>query len=241
MSKFRRKVRSWSLQARIIAGFAIALIAVFVGGMVVRQNSITLNNTVASLTKPDTELLGLRDVLAFLSEAENNIRIYSLTGDEAYFNYYTYLINAVETSLDSLKKQAEDDYSKMLRLDSVSVLLAQRNSLIEDYLHIRQKREQFDFASEAYTQILHTKPDSSNSQLRTSTRVVTVLDTIHREVSQKKEEEVKNQSLFNKVKQLFSKKQEEPEEEVVQREPIVLSNKLIIIDSALFRRPDTDV
>lgn len=241
MSLFRRKVRSWGLQARIIAGFTIALIAVFVGGMVVRQNSKTLNDTVASLTKPDAELLGLRDVLAFLSEAENNIRIYSLTGDEAYFNYYTYLINAVENSLDSLKTQAQGDYSKMLRLDSVSVLLAQRNNLIEDYLAIRQKREQFDFASEAYTQILHTKPDSSHSQLRTSTRVVTVFDTIHREVSKKEEQDQQNQGLFNKVKRLFSKKQEEPEEEVIHREPVVLSTTRIISDTALIRKPDTAV
>ena len=241
MRKFRRKIRSWSLQAKIIAGFTIALAVVFLAGMVVRQNSITLNNTVASLTKPDTELLRLRDVLAFLSEAENNIRIYSLTGDEAYFKYYTYLHAAVETSLDSLKNQAEHDYSKLLRLDSVTVLLAQRNNIIQDYLNVRQKLEQFDFASEAYTQILHTAPDSLNNQLRTSTRVITVFDTIHREVKQREEADAKDQNLFNKIKRVFSKKQDEPEEEKVRRAPVVLSTTRVISDTALIRNPDTAI
>lgn len=241
MSKIQRKIHSWGLQSRIIAGFVIALVAVFVGAMVVQQNSATLNNTVASLSKPDTELLELRDVLAFLSEAENNIRIYSLTGDEAYFNYYIYLIDAVESSLDTLKKRSEDDYAKMLRLDSVSVLLNQRNHLIENYLAVRQKREQFDFASEAYSQILHSKRDSVHSQLRTSTRVVTVYDTIHRGLGEEKEQEEKNQNLFNKVKRLFSKKQETPQEETRSNEPVILSTTRIITDTSLIRKPDTDV
>ena len=244
LKKATRKVRSWSLHAKIIVMFTIALVAVGATGWVVRENSITLNNTVASLTKPDRELLRMRDVLAFLSEAENNIRIYSLTGDDAYFNYYNYLISAVETSLDSLKEEARNDYSKKSRLDSVAVLLGQRNNLINDYLSIRQEREKFDFASEAYTQIVHVTPDSLNNQLRTSTTVVTVFDTIHRDLWNHEADDTKNQTLFNKVKKLFSKKQDEAEaEEPVspRREPVVLSTTRVTTDTAFVRKPDTAI
>ena len=237
-AKVKVRMRPRGLQLKVAMGFTVAFLAVAAAGYLVRENSRTLGDTVASLSQPDRELNKLRDLLGFLSEAENNIRIYALTNDPQSFGMYNDLIASVEVKLDSLKLEAGNDYSRLIRLDSVSRLLEQRSEMIAAYLDVKSRREKFDFAGEAYSRIRSVTPDTIPRQLRTSTTVVTVFDTIPvaPQVSTSKTEDTRG--FFNKVKKLFAKKQQEEITEQ-QAQPALLSTTRMITDTAVYRHDDS--
>jgi signal transduction histidine kinase/CheY-like chemotaxis protein len=238
MDSNARRIRPGGLQIKVLTIFVIAFMAVVAAGYLVRENTRSVNQTLASLSKPDAEQLRLRNLLAYLSEAENNLRIYALTNDLEYFNIYSYLINEVEISLDSLKSNSATLHENKSGLDSVSALLNMRHEIITQYLITRQERESFNFVREAYSQIRSSSPDSASSVLRTTISVVTTYDTIAAEKDFMKDPEVKTKGFFNKVKNIFSKK---PAEEIYVESapPKILTKTQIISDSALVRQSDT--
>ena len=235
--KSRRASRG--LQIQLLTIFAIAVLAVMAAGYQVRQSSREVNQTLASLSKPDEDQLRLRYLLAYLSEAENNLRIFALTSDKEYFNIYNYLIEEVENSLDTLKNNSHHLADSRAGLDSVSTLLLRRSNIIDQYLTVRDQLESFNFANEAYSQIKKSPPDSSVNMLRTSISVITTYDTIADASNYNQMPEMKTQGFFNKVKKLFSKKPEEdPEQDSV---PLILSRTQIISDSAVVKHQDTAI
>lgn len=235
--KFTRASRK--LQIQLLTIFVIAVLAVMTAGYFVRQSSREVNQTLASLSKPDEDQLRLRYLLAYLSEAENNLRIYALTSDKEYYNVYNYLIEAVENSLDTLKHSSHHLADSRAGLDSVSALLSHRSNLIDQYLAVRDQLESFNFANEAYSQIKKSPPDSAINTMRTSISVITTYDTIPHEPGYNQIPQVKTQGFFNKVKKLFSKKEEQSREEDLT--PLILSRTQVISDSAMVKHQDTAI
>ena len=231
---------SRGLQIQLLTIFVIAVLAVTAAGYLVRQNSREVNQTLASLSKPNEDQLRLRYLLAYLSEAENNLRIYALTSDTEYYHIYNYLIEAVGNSLDTLKHSSHHLADSRAGLDSVSALLDQRGNLIDQYLAVRDQLESFNFANEAYSQIQKSPPDSAVNTMRTSISVTTTYDTIARIPEYAEIPDAKNQGFFNKVKKLFSKK---GEEEIAEDEPtpLILSRTQTISDSAMVKHQDTAI
>ena len=236
--KFTRASRG--LQIQLLTIFVIAVLAVTIAGYFVRQSSREVNHTLVSLSTPDDDQLRLRYLLAYLSEAENNLRIYALTSDKEYLNMYDYLIEAVGNSLDTLKHSSHHLVDSRAGLDSVSVLLGQRSNLIDQYLAVRDQLESFNFANEAYSQIKKSPPDSAVNTMRTSISVTTTYDTIAHAPEYTQIPEVKTQGFFNKVKKLFNKK---GEEEIAEEEPtpLILSRTQVISDSAMVKQQDTAI
>lgn len=242
MSSKASHARPRDLQNKVLMVFIIAIIAVFAAGYLVRENSRAVNQTLSALTQPDRNLQELREILFYLSEAENNLRIYVLTNDPEYFNIYSYLINKVEANIDSLRKQPNKNMLNQLGLDSVSSLLRQRNEIIEQYLTTKILRESFNFERETVTQIRSAAEDSAKKVLRTSVTVVTTYDTIAAQRDYSKAPEVKTKGFFNKIKRIFSKKEQgnNPEEQA-KEEPLILARTQIIADTAVEKVQDTEI
>ena len=237
--KSRRASRG--LQIQLLTIFAIALMAVTAAGYLVLQSSREVNQTLASLSQTDEDQLRLRYLLAYLSEAENNLRIYALTSDQEYFYIYNYLIEAVENSMDTLKNSSQHLTDSKAELDSVSALLHRRSNIIDQYLTVREQLKSFNFASEAYSQIKKSPPDSTVNMLRTSISVTTTYDTIANKADYNQLPEVKNQGFFNKVKKLFGKKEEEAQMQKQEPTPLILSRTQVISDSAMVKHQDTAI
>jgi signal transduction histidine kinase/CheY-like chemotaxis protein len=242
MSSKASRARPRGLQNKVLMVFVIAILAVFAAGYLVRENSRAVNQTLSALTQPDRNLLELREILSYLSEAENNLRIYALTNDPEYFNIYSYLINKVEANIDSLRKHPNKNMLNPLGLDSVSSLLQQRNEIIEQYLITKIQRESFNFERETVTQIRSVAEDSAKKVLRTSVTVVTTYDTIAAQRDYSKAPEVKTKGFFNKIKRIFSKKEPENKpEEQAEEEPLILARTQIIADTAVEKVKDTEI
>lgn len=219
--------------------FVIALSSVISAGYLVRKNSEILKETFTILSKQDPETLRLRDMLADLTEAENNFRIYSISNDQNYLSQYTVLISRVAVSLDSLKQNALDNEVKLSRLDSVSILLEKRQDMIDAYLIYKNRRENFDFAEKTISQIKSGPLDTIPNKLRTTTRVVTVFDTIKPAHSSPTVKNAEPKGFFRKLKDAFSKnepkKKTTPQHEGIQ----ILSTTRVITDTSITRPSDS--
>ncbi|KAF0197538.1 MAG: signal transduction histidine kinase [Bacteroidetes bacterium] len=235
-------VRTWGLHFKVVILFVIALSAVVLAGILVRKNTEVLKDTFTILTKQDPETLRLRDLLANLTEAENNFRIYSITNNQSYLNLYNGLIAKVAISLDSLKQNALEDSAKLSRLDTVSILLAKRQEMIDAYLIFKSRREGFDFAEKTINQIRSGPLDTIPNSLRTSTRVVTVFDTIQPDPVMVADKNEETQGIFRKLKRAFSKKQPENSNTAQKQRSqgsAILSTTRVITDTSLIRPDDS--
>ncbi|MFH1118387.1 MAG: ATP-binding protein [Bacteroidota bacterium] len=240
MMQLLATVRTWGLHFKVVILFVIALIAVILAGILVKKNTEVLKDTYTILSKNDPETLRLRDLLANLTEAENNFRVYSITNNQNYLSLYNGLIAKVAISLDSLKQDALDDQVKLSRLDSVSILLARRQEMIDAYLIYKSRREGFDFAEKTISQIRSGSLDTIPNSLRTSTRVVTVFDTIRPDPVMVAEKNDETQGIFKKLKKAFSKKQPEKESVIPgTKGPAILSTTRVITDTSLIRPNDS--
>ena len=238
MKRLIASLRTWGLHFKVVILLVIAIVSVSMAGYLVRKNTDVLKETFTILSQKDPETNRLRNLLANLTEAENNFRVYSITNDESYLDQYVSLINEVAVSLDSLKSNAVDNPVKLSRLDTVSSLLSTREEMIEAYLIYKSKRENFDFAEKTIKQIKSGPLDTIPNSLRTSTRVVTVYDTIKSEYIQPANETNEQQGLFRKLKKVFAKKQPEKAPLKIER-PTVLSTTRVISDTSLVRPSDS--
>jgi len=223
----------------VVILFVIALSSVISAGYLVRKNTEILKETFTILSKQDPETLRLRNMLADLTEAENNFRIYSISNDQNYLSQYTVLISRVAVSLDSLKQNALDNEVKLSRLDSVSILLEKRQDMIDAYLIYKNRRENFDFAEKTISQIKSGPLDTIPNKLRTTTRVVTVFDTIKPVHSGPTVKNAEPKGFFRKLKDAFSKN--EPEKKTTSHhEGIqILSTTRVITDTSITRPSDS--
>lgn len=238
MLRLWERILTWGLHLKVLIVFAIAIVAVASAGYLVNKNTKVLRNTLESLSEPDAELHTLRDLLSNLSAAENSIRIFALTNDAGYFNQYTTLIASVTRNIDSLKMGAWYDENKLIRLDSVSNLLVQRQEMINAYLIYKSKRERFDFAEKAIRKIKSGPLDTMPNRLRTSTRVITVFDTIKPEPLPRVEPEQKSRGIFGKKRKKTATKKAEITE-VRDNRPLVLSTTRVITDTSLLMPGDS--
>ncbi len=239
MSGFYATVRNWGLHFKVVILLIIAIVAVALAGYVVRDNTKVLKETFTILSRSDPETLLLRDLLADLTEAENNFRIYSITNDQNYIGNYNDRISKVVVNLDLLKQNSLDNQARLSRFDTVSLLLDRRQAMIDAYLIYKTKRERFDFAEKTISQIKSGSLDTIPNRLRTSTRVVTVFDTIKAEQLPKAKSVNSEQGIFKKLKKAFSKNQPEEINQHVNEAPAVLSTTRIITDTSLIRPTDS--
>jgi hypothetical protein len=239
MLRFYTAIRSWGLHFKVVILLIIAIVAVALASYVVRENTKILKESFTILSGHDPETLRLRDLLADLTEAENNFRIYTIANEQDFLDKYNDRISRVVLNLDLLKKNALDNQSKLARFDSVSFLLAKRQSMVDAYLIYKMRRERFDFAEKTISQIKSGPLDTIPNRLRTSTRVVTVFDTIKPGQVPKTNDAVNEQGIFRKLKKAFSKPPPLEETREADEGPVILSTTRVITDTSLIRPTDS--
>ncbi len=232
------KVKNWGLQSKILILFLITLASVVTAAYFVRENERILRNALSQLSRPESKLMLLHDILSFLPDAENKLRFFALTNNEEYFNQYQLLVDSVEKNLDQLSIIFSDDPLTDQKLDSVRILLEQRKQLIISYIEVKNESENIDNAKSALRK-LRSRSDFPESRVeRTDTTIITMYDTIEVKDDVNKVEERKPKGIFNKIKKVFSKK-ETPSLDTNEVTPVVKSTTTIITDT-LYRKPSPD-
>lgn len=230
------KTRSWGLQINVLIIFLIAFGVLISAALVVRENEKILRQAVNKITDPEQELSVLRDVLAFLTEAENNLKFFAITNNEDYFNRYELLIDSLELNITTIKETFEKDELTNKKFDSVILLLDQRDQLINSYIKIKNRRENLNPTELTFNKIREGNIDTLVSKKKTTTTTITVYDTIaSKDLVQ--DTSKKKKGIFNRIKRVFSKNRQDSLPNI--KDPIVRSTTEVRTDTSHVSPLDT--
>lgn len=199
-----------NIKIKVVLGYILVFLAIVASLFIANRAYNKLLDSVAILSKPDAEITRMNRVLTNLSEAENKIRVYSLTREEKFLaNFYENIIE-IQNDLDSLRKFSPDSGRAIILIDSMNYLLEERAEKLEKFVKLKQSKERANLSQNAMRQ-LSEATDSAKTQIKTTTTTTTILDT----VKTAKKVKPKKNNFFNRL--LGKKEKVDTLETVIQR------------------------
>nr|WP_320117660.1 response regulator [uncultured Marinifilum sp.] len=166
-----------SIKVKVILGYILVFLAIIASMLIAYQAYNKLLDSVVFLSKPDSEIARMNRVLTNLSEAENKIRIYSLTKKERYLAHYAENIVEIQANLDSLRTYSADSSKSFFLIDSMYVLLEERADKLERFVRLKRAKEKENLSQIAMQQLSNAS-DSAKTKIKTTTTTTTFLDTL---------------------------------------------------------------
>ncbi|MDE5419221.1 ATP-binding protein [Labilibaculum sp. DW002] len=227
-----------NIKIKVILGYIFVFIAILSSLFIAYGSYNKLLDSVISLSKPDAEMTRMNRVLTNLSEAENKIRIYSLTKKERYLAHYAENILNIQSDLDSLRAYSPDSSKSIFLIDSMNFLLEERADKLERFVWLKRSKEKEKLSEKAMKQLSEVS-DATKTKIKTTTTTTTILDTVVRAVEMQKNEQEKKKSFLAK---LFSKKEDEKvdsSETVIQRTKVTVDTTYLPQADSLLRSLET--
>jgi len=128
ISKFENKV--WLI-------LLIVLAVVLISGFYVYRSLSGIVNDLTEEARPDETVILMKEVLSDLTDAENNVKSYSLTNEIPYLEDYNNNFLQVEEKVSKLRELTADDDSSKIQVDSLDNLIHQKFVILEDLLLLR--------------------------------------------------------------------------------------------------------
>eukprot|EP01029_Cantina_marsupialis_P005518 TRINITY_DN1605_c0_g1_i1.p1 TRINITY_DN1605_c0_g1~~TRINITY_DN1605_c0_g1_i1.p1 ORF type:complete len:852 (-),score=104.57 TRINITY_DN1605_c0_g1_i1:7026-9581(-) len=227
------KERKSNIKVKVVLGYIFVFLAIIASLFIAYQSYNQLLDSVITLSKPDAEIARMNRVLTNLSEAENKIRIYSLTKKERYLANYAENIIEIQNDLDSLRSYSPDSSKSIVLIDSMNLLLDDRADKLEKFVRLKRSKEKVNLSQDAMRQ-LSEATDTAKSKIKTTTTTTTILDTVvsAAEVQERK----KKKGIFAR---LFQGKNDKPQvdsvETVVQRTEVKIDTSYLPQSDSLLR------
>ncbi|GAL83893.1 hypothetical protein MYP_1121 [Sporocytophaga myxococcoides] len=224
-----------SIRTKILLGFGSAVIVALIAGIIIFQSFKDLTYSLNFLSKPDTKLVKLNDILADLSGIENNIRAYSVTKDSTYLDHYDNYCKEVESDLDSLKKLSQALSLEEADLNNMTFLWEEKKKHHQKLIKLFDKKTEANIPANLLRK-LYANPDSP--QFIVTKKIVTtkiIQQPAFADESEKdseiKENEAGKRSLLSSVKKIFRRKVKEDSVPVITQTPTVFRETNTIIDT----------
>ncbi len=128
-----------SISARIILGFAIALLALLVIGSVVYRNLASLNEDVASVEHTLEVLHENERLTARLFYAQSTARDFVLSGDLTAPERFDSIVAELQSVQQSLRTLTRDNPAQQRRLDALEAILRQRIEFSRGMMDARRR------------------------------------------------------------------------------------------------------
>ncbi|MDQ2180681.1 ATP-binding protein [Marinifilum sp. D714] len=199
-----------NIKIKVVLGYILVFLAIVASLFIANRAYNKLLHSVAILSKPDIEITRMNRVLTNLSEAENKIRVYSLTREEKFLENFYENILEIQNDLDSLRIYSPDSSRAVILIDSMDYLLEERAEKLEKFVKLKQSKERVNLSQNAMRQ-LSEATDSAKTQIKTTTTKTTILDT----VKTAKKVKPKKNNFFNRL--LGKKEKVDTLETVIER------------------------
>jgi signal transduction histidine kinase/CheY-like chemotaxis protein/CHASE3 domain sensor protein len=226
------------IRAKVFIGFWITLSAVIIAGYITFESSTKLLDSLVILSKPDTELKRTGNVLAFLSGAESDIRVYTLTRDYYYFEAYSDNIDSVTRNLADLKVALTDSKSATNRIDSIIRMLNDRFVATNAYIAYLNKTDGNIINKRTLRKLAASHKDSLTAKIQTKSTTIIRYDTLKPTYTETKNDRGPS-SFFGRVGNIFKKKEKRKSKKTLTEKPSILANTQITTDSSIIMQPDT--
>lgn len=215
------------IRLKVIAGYLVLLIAIVSSGLIGYSSYERLMDSVSQLSRPDAEISRMNHLLTDLSEAENHIRVYSLTKQNQYLKLFGKKVKSIKNELDSLRASEISNKHSIQMIDSMIFLIDVRSKKLNAFAIIKKEKEGINYTEQALKE-LSDASNYSRKEFESSITKKTIVDTIKK--IKKKIDEPKS---FLGIR--FGKKKES-KYEVVDR---VIERQEIGIDSSFLKKQDS--
>lgn len=172
-----RKWKNANLRTKVILGFAMVITAVVLAGLI---SYTSYKDLLASVTNPSSaeyKLKKLNQVLVDVSEAETNIRAYTITGEPANLQSYLDFADSIGENIDSLKLIPPIDETQNVRIDSLRELLDEKVTALNKFTAYKKNPSNINFSERAIEEI-STNTDSVKAITRTRTKTTTTIGAV---------------------------------------------------------------
>lgn len=223
-----------NIKVKVVLGYIFVFVAIIASVVVAYESYNKLLDSVVFLSKPDAEIARMNRILTNLSEAENKIRIYSLTKKERYLENYAENIIQIQNDLDSLRYYSIDTSKSFFLIDSMNYLLEERADKLEKFVQLKRSKEKENVSQKAMQQLSEVS-DAAKTKIKTTTTTTTFLDTVVTPAEIK----IKEKKKKGFVARLFSSKKDESKidsiETVIQRTQIQIDTSYLPQADSLLR------
>jgi len=124
-------MKQYKIEVQFILLTICIAVAVIVSGALAYKSLSEIIDTIHNEARPDLKLLLIKDISSDLSEVENTIRLYSLTGDTKFLHPYRKLDTTIHEKLNILANYTLADSNEITDIDTIRIL-TNRKLLIWD-------------------------------------------------------------------------------------------------------------
>lgn len=223
-----KKTGRTHIKLKVIVGYILAFATIVISGFIAHQSYNKLLESVYSLSNPDAEIIRMNRILTNLSEAENHIRIYSLTREQDHLDDYVNRVEQIQMELDSLKVETLSFGLPVDLIDSMRYLLQERSQRLDSFVKLKREKERISFSQKAM-QELGKAADTTSTKVKTTTTTYTSVDTVDKPVVVRE----KKKGLFRRW---FSR---EKTVEKVDTQTMLVQRTHIVVDTTYIPQSDS--
>ena len=125
------------LEVKIGVLLIITVVIMLSAGFLTYRNMSSMVSSILKQARPDLSLVSLKEISSNLTDADNSVRLFMVTGDDSYLKPYYRIISAMDSSLNLLYKYSENSPEQLLLIDSVSHLITDKIDVWDQLLNLR--------------------------------------------------------------------------------------------------------
>ncbi len=215
-------MKNLKIQIQIIVLTICIAVTVSISGYLAYQSLSGIIDTIHKEARPDLKLLLIKDIASDLNQVENNIRLYSLSGNASFLKSYRQLGDSIQEKIRQLSEYSDPGSPEINHLDSIA-LLASQKLLVWDKIRAlhRTKNNAHESFSNLYSKIdttfiqpdtIRFKPEEKKSFLKrlfgkkdTTTKRPIIIDKSGEKEIIKKEIAGIEKQIVTQTKQLQTK------------------------------------
>src|SRR5476651_1528378 len=128
----------WKIGTKIGGGFALALAALLIIGVVSYRSTTALIETAAMVDHTHLVLQNLEQLLSTMKDAESGQRGFLVTGEERYLDPYNAALGESDQTLKSVRSLTQDNPNQQRRLDALEPLIADKFAELKQTIDLRR-------------------------------------------------------------------------------------------------------
>ncbi|WP_017730584.1 ATP-binding protein [Nafulsella turpanensis] len=165
-----------STKFKVITAFSLLAIGLITAIYFSVSSFKQISASVETLAKPNAKSAKLNQLLTDVSEAESQIRAYTLTQEQPYLINYETSLNRVFNKIDTLRLLTSRQPGQRKRIDSIAMLMQQKIKGLNQFMELKAMTDQQSFSDKALSRL--------SKRSGTSVKVKTALKTTQKKVEE---------------------------------------------------------
>lgn len=163
-----------STKGKVILAFSLLAVGLLTAIYFSISSFNQLSTSVETLAKPNLKSVKLNQLLTDISEAESQIRAYTLTQEQPYLLNYEKSMNEVYRKLDTLQVLTSYQPWQRKRIDSITLLMQQKITGLNKFMELKAMTDQQSFSDKALSRLNKQSPQKvkTNTTVKTTQRQV---------------------------------------------------------------------